>query len=154
MSTSVTGLQFDASLLALSAADGWQEKNGSWWIAPEDLDVREMASLMLAQDARLITMTAMEGLDGETRLAFHWDVKGVILTFSTVTHGNTSTSISDLCIAADWVERETNEYFAVEFTGRNNTKPLMLRPGLKPGLNRRTLEPAQERPAAGKSNKL
>ena len=46
-------------------------------------------------------------------------------------------SITDICAGADWTEREIYEYFAVEFTGRDNNKPLMLRPGLEPGLNRR-----------------
>jgi NADH:ubiquinone oxidoreductase subunit C len=46
-------------------------------------------------------------------------------------------SFADLCPGVDWAERETYEYFAVEFTGRDNNKPLMLRPGLEAGLNRR-----------------
>jgi NADH:ubiquinone oxidoreductase subunit C len=33
------------------------------------------------------------------------------------------------------VERETHEYFAVEFTGRDNTKPLMTRAGDPIGIN-------------------
>jgi NADH:ubiquinone oxidoreductase subunit C len=44
-------------------------------------------------------------------------------------------SITDLCPAADWVERETREYFAVEFTGRETTKPLMTRAGDPIGIN-------------------
>jgi len=33
------------------------------------------------------------------------------------------------------VERETHEYFAVEFIGRETTKPLMTRPGDPIGIN-------------------
>jgi Ni,Fe-hydrogenase III component G len=135
-------LEFGAPLLELRAEDGWESKNGAWWISRETLDPRAMTRLMLAQKARFMTLTAIEREDGETRLDFHWDLKGVILSFSTVTHENKFASISDLCPAADWVERETYEYFAVEFTGRDNNKPLMLRPGLKAGLNRRQGEKA------------
>ena len=130
-------LRFDARLLELRQEDGWEQKNGAWWMASETLDPRAMSRFMLDKNARFITVTAIECEDNETRLDFHWDMKGVILTFSTRTHGNKFVSISNLCPAADWVERETYEYFAVEFTGRDNNKPLMLRPGLEAGLNRR-----------------
>jgi hypothetical protein len=132
-----TELKFDASLLELRTEDGWEFKNGCWWIAPQTLDVREMTSFMIAQSARFVTITSMEREGGETRLDFHWDLKGTILTFSTTTRGNAAPSISGLCPGADWVEREIHEYYAVEFTGRDNNKPLMLRPGLEPGINRR-----------------
>jgi NADH:ubiquinone oxidoreductase subunit C len=135
----VRELRFDTSLLELRAEDGWEEKNGSWWVAPETLDPRAMTRFMLAQDARFVTVTAIEREGGETRLDYHWDLKGVILTFSTQTHENKFPSISDLCPAADWLERETYEYFSVEFTGRTSNKQLMLRPGLEAGLNRRQI---------------
>jgi NADH:ubiquinone oxidoreductase subunit C len=133
----VTELRFDSTLLELRTEDGWEQKNGSWWIAPETLDPRAMTQFMLAHNARFVTVTAIQSEGGETRLNFHWDVKGTLLTFSAITHENRFVSISDLCIAADWVEREVHEYFGVDFIGRDNTKPLMLRPGLEIGLNRR-----------------
>jgi Ni,Fe-hydrogenase III component G len=140
--TPITELRFDSALLELRTEDGWEQKNGAWWIAPETLDPRAMTQFMMAQNARLMTIMAMESEGGETRLDYHWDVKGVILTFSALTHENSFVSISDLCQAADWIEREVHEYFAVEFSGRDNTKPLMLRPGLNPGLNRREVKKA------------
>jgi len=130
-------LRFEPKLLELRAEDGWEQKNGAWWLTAETLDPRAMTKFMLDRDARFMTLTAIEREGGETRLDYHWDRKGVILTFSTQTRGNKFASISDLCPAADWVERETYEYFEVEFTGRDNNKPLMLRPGLEAGLNRR-----------------
>jgi len=133
----LAALQFDPALLELRTTDGWEQKNGAWWIAPETLDSRAMTKFMLSQNARLMTIAAMECDGGEIRLDYHWDVKGVILTFTTRTESNTATSVSDLCPGADWIEREIHDYFAVEFGGRDNTKPLMLRPGLEAGLNRR-----------------
>jgi NADH:ubiquinone oxidoreductase subunit C len=130
---------WDVSLLDLRAEDGWEQKNGAWWITQEKLEPRAMTRFMLAQDARFMTVTAIEREGGETRLDYHWDLKGVILTFSTQTRENKFPSISDLCPAADWLERETYEYFSVEFTGRTSNKQLMLRPGLEAGLNRRQI---------------
>jgi hypothetical protein len=125
------------ALLDLRAEDGWEQKNGGWWLAPESLDVRAMARLMVAHNARFMTVTAQEVEQGEIRMDYHWDREGIIHTFATRTHENRGISISDLCPAADWIEREIHEYFAVEFDGRDNMKPLMLRPGLAPGINRR-----------------
>ena len=42
-------------------------------------------------------------------------------------------SIYDICEAADWIEREIHEEFAIDFTGRVY-EPLLLREGDKPGL--------------------
>lgn len=129
-------VRFEAALLELHAEEGWESRNGAHWISADALDVRAMAAFMMAQNARFMTLTAAERED-ETQLDYHWDLRGTILTFSTRTHENRCVSITDLCPGVDWSERETYEYFAVEFTGRNNNKPLMLRPGLEAGLNRR-----------------
>jgi Ni,Fe-hydrogenase III component G len=128
---------FDETLLELRSQDGWQHSNGAWWLEAKALDPRAMTSFMLAHEARLVTVASMEREAGETRLDYHWDLKGVVLTFSTITRAGSFPSIADLCPGADWIEREVHEYFAVEFTGRDNTKPLMLRSGLLPGLNRK-----------------
>jgi hypothetical protein len=132
----VTELRFELPLLELRTEDGWENENGSWWIAPETLDPRAMTQFMLAQNARLVTITAIEQ-GSETRLNYSWDLKGVVLTFVALTRENKAVSVADLYAGADWTEREIYEYFKVEFTGRDNNKPLMLRPGLEPGLNRR-----------------
>ncbi len=50
--------------------------------------------------------------------------------------GNSIESIFDLCEAADWIEREIHEGFAIDFTGREY-EPLLLREGDKPGVNLR-----------------
>ena len=45
-------------------------------------------------------------------------------------------TIYDLCEAADWIEREVHEGFAIDFIGREY-EPLLLRQGDKPGVNLR-----------------
>ena len=51
---------FEVPLLDLRAEDGWENKNGAWWITPETLDPRAMTRFMLAQNARFVTVTAIE----------------------------------------------------------------------------------------------
>jgi len=113
----------------------WEEHHGSFWLKPESVDVREMAQWMNAHDARLITIAAMELPDGGgIRMDYHWDVNGTLATVATTADNRTAATISDLCQAADWIEREIREYFAIEFTGRE-CAPLFLRPGTQPGIN-------------------
>jgi hypothetical protein len=129
-------VSFGRALLELRAEDGWENSNGAHWISADSLDVRAMATFMTAQGARFMALTATQNED-ETQLDYHWDLRGTVLAFSTTTHQGRCVSFADLCPGVDWAERETYEYFAVEFTGRDNNKPLMLRPGLEAGLNRR-----------------
>jgi len=48
----------------------------------------------------------------------------------------TPSKASDICEAADWIEREIHEEFALDFLGREY-EPLLLRVGDKPGVNLR-----------------
>jgi respiratory-subunit NADH dehydrogenase subunit len=119
----------------LGVSGTWEQKNGSQWLSPDSLDVRRMASLMLVRGARFVTVTAMElPDDGGMRLDYHWDVGGELLTFTLKADGKKIPSIHDLCPAADWIEREVHEYFAVDFEGREY-EPLLLRTGDTAGVN-------------------
>jgi len=126
---------FVTSLAVLGLGVDWEWKNGSWWNTPVALGVRSITVIMVAQKARFVAITAIELPDKEVRLDYQWDVKGQLVTFITATTAQQMPSITDLCLAADWVERETREYFAVEFTGRETTKPLMTRAGDPIGIN-------------------
>jgi NADH-quinone oxidoreductase subunit C len=117
--------------------DGWEWKNGSWWITPEAMDVRATAARMISLEARFVAITAVEREDKEIRLDYQWDWNGQLLSFTTATTEQRIPTIADLTPAADWAERETREYFAVEFTGRESTEPLMTRAGDPIGINLR-----------------
>jgi hypothetical protein len=99
--------------------------------------VREVAQAMNSLRARFITITAYQlpGTEG-TRLEYHWDLAGRLLGFPFQLAANSIESIYDLCEAADWIEREVHEGFAVDFTGREY-EPLLLREGDTPGVNLR-----------------
>jgi len=127
-----------------------EHRHDGVWSTMPDLDVRGMAELMLANDIRLITLTAMlDSSSGGLRLMYHWDTQDALLTISTTVTGGTIPTIADILPAADWVEREIRDYYALEFEGRAETPTLMLQDGDEPGLFSRTctvgkdVDPAQ-----------
>ncbi len=132
----------------LGTAEPWVESRGAYWLNPGTARVRDAAWAMSAAGARFITITAYE-LPGDAgfRLEYHWDLDGRLLGIPFQIDGKTTESIVDIVEAADWIEREVYEGFAIVFTGRVY-EPLMLREGDKPGVNLR-VAPAQGDPASG-----
>lgn len=115
----------------------WTEKGGVSWMGCEGKTVRDVTKSMRDSGARFITITAHQ-LPNQTgfRLEYHWDLEGRVLGCLFEIPGPSIESIFDLCEAADWIEREIFEGFAIEFTGRTY-QPLQLRPGQTPGVNLR-----------------
>ena len=136
MTTETTG--FETRLASAGLGQGWTWSHGSWWLdCTESFDLRATTEKLLALGARFICITATERTDSEIRLDYQWDFEDQLLSFSATTRNKAIVTISDLSPAADWVERETREYFAVEFTGRETTLPLMTRMGDGIGINLR-----------------
>jgi hypothetical protein len=129
--------QLESIAEKLGIATPWVEKGGVHWLEPGTVSVRELVQAMNAIQARFITITAYQlpGTEG-FRLEYHWDLDGQLLGFPFLLAGNTIESIYDICEAADWIEREVHEGFAVDFIGREY-EPLQLRAGDKPGFNLR-----------------
>jgi hypothetical protein len=132
----------------LGSADQWVEKGGVHWLDPGPLSVRELCMEMVEAKARFVTITAYQlpGTEG-IRLEYHWDLDGQLLGFAFLTPNGRIESIYDICEAADWIEREIHEGFAVDFTGREY-EPLLLREGDKLGVNLREIG-APDKPAPG-----
>jgi len=124
----------------LGIAEPWTETGGVHWLATAGLNVRHLAAVMNECHARFITITTYQ-LPGDQgfRLEYHWDLDGKVLGFSFQLAGNSIESIYDMCEAVDWIERETHEGFAIDFTGREY-EPLLLRQGDTPGVNLRETE--------------
>ena len=114
-----------------------EHRRDGYWATVRGLDVRAMADLMLGNDVRLVTITAMPDASGGHRLVYHWDADGTIINIVTTVTASIPT-IADILPAADWVEREIRDYYALEFDGRAETPTLMLRDGDEPGLFSRT----------------
>ena len=123
----------------LGSREPWVERGGVQWLEPGATTVRELAKAMNSLHGRFITITAYQlpGSQG-LRLEYHWDLGGQLLGFAFQLAGNSIESIFDLCEAADWIERETHEGFAVDFTGREY-EPLLLREGDTAGVNLREM---------------
>lgn len=128
--------EFVARLKALGLGEGWAWDKGAWWLdVAAEFDVRAAAETLRGLEARFVAITATEQADGTMRLDYQWDLDGELLSFKTVPAEKRAVSIADLVPAADWAERETYEYFAVEFTGRATMEPLMMRKGDEVGIH-------------------
>ena len=127
----------DSIALLLGAESSWTERGGVYWLAAQGYNVRAVTTAMNTIGARFITITAYQ-LPGDTgmRLEYHWDLEGRLLGFAFETATRSIESIYDLCEAADWIEREVHEGFAIDFTGRLY-EPLLLRAGATAGVNLR-----------------
>lgn len=121
----------------LGIEESWEQQGGSHWIASQAIDVRKLAELMKAREARFISITAIQIPDEEDMVMdYHWDLGGELLTFEVPAKDKQMPSIVDLCEAADWIEREIHEHYAIEFIGRDY-EPLLLRAGDTVGVNLR-----------------
>ncbi len=124
----------------LGVTEPWVESRGTCWLNPGALGVRKVAKVMNEAKARFVTITAYQLPNNDGfRLEYHWDLEGRLLGFpfaiaSDMIESARIESIWDLCEAADWIEREVHEGFAIDFTGRVY-EPLLLREGDQPGVN-------------------
>jgi hypothetical protein len=124
---------------SLDIGDTWVDTSGVTWFATGNLDPRQLAQFLGRIGARLITITAYElPGDGGYCLEYLWDFDGQMLGFPFHPPAATMPGIVDLCEAADWIEREIHEEFAITFSGREY-EPLLLRQGDKPGVNLREM---------------
>ncbi len=93
----------------LGLSQSWEKHEDGLWLAALDLDVECMARWMGAHAGRFVTITARPAPGGECRLEYHWDMEGTLLTLVTQSHEGSIASISAVCPAADWVEREVHD---------------------------------------------
>lgn len=122
----------------LGSDASWEQHRDGLWLVVPDLDTRAMATLMHDNEVRLVTLTVRREPSGGYRFIYHWDLDGTLMNVVTIVTSGHIASIADILPAADWVERETRDYFAMEFDGREGMAPLMLRKEDEPGLFART----------------
>jgi len=125
----------DPLMERLEVGDVASDISGVKWFAAGDINPRQLAESLQKQGARFVTITAYE-LQGEEGfcLEYLWDLNGQLLGFSNKVANKAVPSLFDICEAADWIEREIHEEYAIEFTGRTY-EPLLLREGDMPGVN-------------------
>lgn len=120
----------------LDTQKAFEHRADGWWLEDAGLDVKKMAGVMTGEGARLATVTAVPISEHDCRLIYHWDIEGLLINIAAATRAGRIASIAGICAAADWIEREIHDYFAVEFDGRADMPPLVLRPEDRPGIFR------------------
>ena len=129
-------MNFVSELAARFHLNDYSETSGSVrWFPTTNIDLRELATYLRKAGARFVTITAIELPSPEGFcLEYLWDMDGSLYGFPFYSTSRTSPSIYDICEAADWIEREIHEEYAIDFTGRDY-EPLLLRAGQLPGVN-------------------
>ncbi len=122
--------------------------DGAWLVAP-DLDILAAARRLAACEATLSTVSAIDLSDGETELIYHYRLGSKALNLKTRTHQNTTASIAPVCRAAEWIEREIHDLYAVVFTGHPNLARLLRPPELPEGFFRRDISRRDVSPLPG-----
>lgn len=125
--------ELETRLTAVTGAAAFEKRGTELWMDAPALDVPTAASLLLEHGARLSTMTAIALEDGETEVIYHYAKASWACHLRTRTVGNRLPSITPVTPAADWIEREIMDLYAVTFTGHPNSvrllRPIQLNPG-------------------------
>jgi NADH:ubiquinone oxidoreductase subunit C len=121
--------------------------DGGWLFAPE-IDIVEAARRMAQSEATLSTITARALPGDETELIYHYRHGSLALNIKTRTSRNQIPSITPVCQAAGWIEREIHDLYAVVFTGHPNLARLILPPELSEGLFRGDLSRSEGSPSS------
>lgn len=129
-------------LQAMTGVTGIEQRADGLWLDAPALDVVEMAHLMLAQKARLSTMTAIAIEDGETEVIYHYVLGSQAFHFKNKTVENSLPSITPVTAAADWIEREIADLYAVSFKNHPNPVRLIRPQQIEPGYFRTPAAPS------------
>ncbi len=106
------------------------------WIQADSMDVLTMAKIFLDKGARLITMTGLACDQGETEIIYHYQLNEFVYNLRTRTTNNEIDSISSVTQAAEWIEREIQDLYAVTFKNLTNSMRIIRPADLEPGLFR------------------
>jgi NADH:ubiquinone oxidoreductase subunit C len=113
----------------------WRQRADGDWLPASLGEIRSIAQSMLENHARFVALVVTQTKTNDLALVWHWDLNGKLFSVeSTAALDTPLPSIVDIYYGADWAERETRDYYAVTFEGRESTTPLMLREGDPPGL--------------------
>lgn len=125
-----------AKLSRLESSARLEERADGLWMDAPGLDVVAAARLVSELGYRLSTMTAMALPSGETAVIYHYCKPGQALNLRTVTRGKSLPSVAPVLKAANWIEREIKDLYAVDFPGHPNMERLIRPPELEEGIFR------------------
>lgn len=123
----------ETKLQALPGAGPFEKRADGVWMTAPALDVIAAARILAQQEARLSTMTAIALEENETEVIYHYACGGWGCHLRVKTAGNALPSITPITAAADWIEREIADLYAVKFVGHPNPVRLVRPTQLEPG---------------------
>ena len=127
---------FNNNILKWAGAAALKEQHDGWWMIAPDLDVIEMAKQMKEWQARFSTMTGSALPNEETSVIYHYCLDKKAYNFKVFTHNNTIQSISNILPAAEWIEREIQDLYKVQFTNHPHPERLLRPIQMESGLFR------------------
>lgn len=101
------------------------QRPDGWWMDAPQLDVLAAAAVMKEHSARLSTISAAMLPGDETEIIYHYFAGQQAYNFKVCTQHNAIPSISPVLPAADWIEREIQDLYRVEFVGHPHPERLL-----------------------------
>ena len=126
---------FDA-LISASQNGPVELRMDGYWLEAGGADPREIARVMKAFHARLSTVTAVSRADGETDLIYHYFLPQKPINVRITTREQCMPSIATILPAANWIEREIRDLYAVQFAGHPDPRRLVRPPEMPEGFFR------------------
>lgn len=124
------------SLSSLAGGKEPEKKADALWVEASGSDACAVAQLMLKHEVRLSTMTGIAREDGETDVIYHFAVPGTSINVRITTQKQHLPSISGILPAANWIEREIKDLYAVQFDGHPDPRRLVRPPEMPEGFYR------------------
>lgn len=122
------------SILNAVQAD-WTVTPTGWVTVIAPQQIRSVATAMFENRLRFVSLVCMPHGDHAFRVCWHWDLTGNLYSVEAILPaGQSLPTIADIYPGADWAERETREYYAISFMGRQTTDALMLDENDAPGI--------------------
>ncbi|HVN53084.1 MAG TPA: NADH-quinone oxidoreductase subunit C [Anaerolineaceae bacterium] len=123
-------------LISASQNGQIEQRADGYWIEAAGADPREIAGVMKAYHARLSTVTAVNRADGETDLIYHFFLPKKPINVRVTTREQRLPSVATILPAANWIEREIHDLFAVQFDGHPDLRRLVRPPEMPEGFYR------------------
>jgi NADH:ubiquinone oxidoreductase subunit C len=129
-------IDYKSRLENISGATELVKQRDGWWMLAPELDVLALAACMKEWEARLSTMTAAMLPDDESEVIYHYYLDHQAFNFKVSTQKSNLPSISSILPAADWIEREIQDLYRVEFKNHPHPNRLIRGAQMEAGLFR------------------
>lgn len=123
-------------LILLTGGNLPVKKVDALWFEAGHSDPCAVAQFMLEQEVRLSTMTGITREDGETDVIYHYAAAGTSINVRVTSQKQHIPSVANILPAANWIEREIKDLYAVQFDGHPDPRRLVRPPETPEGFYR------------------